>query len=274
MKKGIGVLLIAGALLSLVLLAACGSDSSASPDQSGPAASSGPSASEPSSGPYGSSAASLANNSEPQGLSVSGEGRASAAPDMAVLGLGVSAKAATVKAANSQVQEAMSDLLDSLEDNGVQEKDIQTSQFSIYPEYDYRNDEQILTGYRVSHMVQAKVRDIDKVGEVIDDAVKAGGDLLQVQSISFTIDDTTALRSEAREEAMTDAQAKAEELATLAGVSLGKPTYITESISTPYYPQPYLDRGIGLAMEEASVTEISAGELEVVVSVNITYAIE
>jgi uncharacterized protein YggE len=269
MKKGIGVLLIAGALLALVLLAACGSDSSASPEGSAPAISS-----EPSSSAHSLASASQASNSEAQGLSVSGEGRASGAPDMAVLGLGVSAKAATVKAANSQVQEAMSDLLDSLEANGVQEKDIQTSQFSIYPEYDYRNGEQILTGYRVSHMVQAKVRDIDKVGEVIDDAVKEGGDLLQVQSISFTIDDTTALRSEAREEAVTDAQTKAEELATLAGVSLGKPTYITESISTPYYPQPYFDRGMGLAMEEASVTEISAGELEVVVNVHITYTIE
>jgi len=192
---------------------------------------------------------------------------------MAVLGLGVSAKAATVKAASSQAQEAMSDLLDSLEDNDVEEKDIQTSQFSIYPEYDYRNGEQILTGYRVSHMVEVKVRDIDKAGEVIDDAVEAGGDLLQVQSISFTIDDTTALRSEAREEAVADAQAKADELASLAGVTLGKPTYITESISTPY-PQPYFDRGGAYAMEEASVTEISAGELEVVVSVQISYAIE
>ncbi len=264
MKKGIGVLLIAGALLSVVLLAACDSDSSASPEGSAPVTSSGP---------YGSAAASSDNNSQAQGISVSGEGRASAAPDMAVLGLGVSAKAATVKAANSRVQEAMGDLLDSLEDNGVEEKDIQTSQFSIYPEYDYRNGEQILTGYRVSHMVQVKVRDIDKAGEVIDDAVEAGGDLLQVQSISFTIDDTTALRSEAREEAVADAQAKADELATLAGVSLGKATYITESISTPY-PQPYYDRGGVYAMEEAPVTEISAGELEVVVSVHITYAIE
>jgi len=264
MKKGIGVLLIAGALLSVVLLAACDSDSSASPEQSAPATSSGA---------HAPAAATLASNSEPQGISVSGEGRASAAPDMAVLGLGVSAKAATVKAANSRVQEAMGDLLDSLEDNGVEEKDIQTSQFSIYPEYDYRNGEQILTGYRVSHMVQVKVPDIDKAGEVIDDAVEAGGDLLQVQSISFTIDDTTALRSEARQQAVTDAQAKADELATLAGVSLGKPTYITESISTPY-PQPYFDRGGVYAMEETPVTEISAGELEVVVSVHITYAIE
>jgi hypothetical protein len=265
MKKGIGVLLIAGALLALVLLAACGSDSSASSDESAPAASSGT---------HASLTASSNNNSQAQGISVSGEGRASAAPDMAVLSLGVSAKAATVKAANSQAQEGISDLLDSLEDNGVQEKDIQTSQFSVYPEYDYRNDEQVLTGYRVSHMLQVKVRDIDKAGEVIDDAVEAGGDLLQVQSISFTIDDTTALRSEAREEAVTDAQAKAEELATLAGVSLGEPTYISESISTPS-PQPYYDRGLGYAMEEAApVTEISAGELEVVVTVYITYTIE
>jgi hypothetical protein len=218
-------------------------------------------------------AASSDNNSQAQGLSVSGEGRASAAPDVAVLGLGVSAKAATVKEANSQAQEAMSDLLDSLEDNGVQEKDIQTRQFSVYPEYDYRNKEQVLTGYRVTHMLQVKVRDVDKAGEVIDDAVEAGGDLLQVQSISFTIDDTTALRSEAREEAVTNAQAKAEELATLAGVSLGKPTYITESISTPY-PEPYYDRGLGYEMEAVPATEISPGELEVVVTVHMTYAIE
>jgi uncharacterized protein YggE len=268
MKKGIGVLLIAGALLAVVLLAACGSDSSASPEESGPATSS-----EPSSATHASAAAGLASNSEQQGLSVSGEGRASGAPDVVLLGLGVSAKAATVKAANSRTQEAISDLLDSLEDNGVQEKDIQTSQFSVYPEYDYRNGEQILTGYRVSHMLQVKLRDIDKAGEVIDDAVEAGGDLLQVQSISFTIDDTTALRSEARAEAVADAQAKAEELATLVGVSLGKPTYITESISTPY-PQPYYDRTYGIGMEEAAVTEISPGELEVVVSVYITYAID
>jgi uncharacterized protein YggE len=266
MRKGIGVLLIAGALLALVLLAACGSDSSASPQDSTSGTSS-----ELSSSAHSLTSASQASNSEAQGLSVSGEGRASAAPDVAVLGLGVSVKAASVGEANSQAQEAMSDLLDSLEDNGVQEKDIQTSQFSVYPEYDYRNNEQILTGYRVTHMLQVKVRDVDKAGEVIDDAVEAGGDLLQVQSISFTIDDTTAMRSEARAEAVADAQTK--ELATLAGVSLGKPTYISESISTPY-PQPYYDRGLGYAMEEAAVTEISTGELEVVVSVYMTYTIE
>jgi uncharacterized protein YggE len=268
MKKGIGILLIGGALLALVLLAACGSDSSASPEQSAPSTSS-----EPSAATHSLASASSANSSEPQGLSVSGEGRASAAPDVAVLGLGVSAKASTVGAANSQAQEAMTALLDSLEANGVQEKDIQTTSFSIQPEYDYRNDEQVLTGYRVSHMLQVKVRDIDRAGEVIDDAVQAGGDVLQVQSISFTIDDTTALSSEARQKAVADAQAKAEELATLAGVTLGDPTYITESTSTPY-TQPYYDRSVAYSAEAAPATEISLGELEVVVSVNITYGID
>jgi hypothetical protein len=267
MKKGMGVLLIAGALLALVLLVACGSDSSASPEQSAPSTSS-----EPSAATHSLASASSANSSEPQGLIVSGEGRASAAPDVAVLGLGVSAKASTVGAANSQAQQAMTALLDSLEANGVQEKDIQTTSFAIQPEYDYRNDEQVLTGYRVSHMLQVKVRDIDRAGEVIDDAVQAGGDLLQVQSISFIIDDTTALSSQARQKAMADAQAKAEELASLAGVTLGDPTYITESTSTPY-SQPYEYRLTSDSAEAAPATEISLGELEVVVYVNITYAI-
>jgi uncharacterized protein YggE len=268
MRKGLGILLIAGALLALVLLAACGSDSSASPEQSAPSTSS-----EPSAATHSLASASSANSSEPQGLIVSGEGRASAAPDVAVLGLGVSAKASTVGAANSQAQQAMTALLDSLEANGVQEKDIQTTSFSIQPEYDYRNDEQVLTGYRVSHMLQVKVRDIDRAGEVIDDAVQAGGDLLQVHSISFIIDDTTALSSQARQKAMADAQAKAEELASLAGVTLGDPTYITESTSTPY-SQPY-DYGLMTdSAEAAPATEISLGELEVVVSVNITYGID
>jgi uncharacterized protein YggE len=277
-KKGTRILLIAGALLpivlivgalvSLALFALWDSESSASSEESTPATSS-----EPSAATHSLASAGSANSSEPQGLSVSGEGQASAAPDMAVLGLGVSAKASTVSAANSQAQQAMTALLDSLEANGVQEKDIQTLSLSIQPEYDYRNNEQVLTGYRVSHMLQVKVRDIDRVGEVIDEAVQAGGDLLQIQTISLTIDDTTALRSQARQKAVADAQATAEELAALAGVTLGDPTYITESTSTPY-TQTYYDRAVSYSAEAAPATEISPGELEVVVNVQISYTIE
>jgi uncharacterized protein YggE len=267
MKRLMGLLVIAGALAAASLLAACGSDSSASTE---PAGSTGSSGSTVSSAPE---AAMAAGNSEAHGISVSGEGRASAAPDVAMLTLGASTDEDTVAEASSAVREAMDDLMASLEANGVQEKDIQTTQYSIYPEYDYRNEQRILTGYQVSHMVRVKVRDIDRAGEVIDDAVEAAGDLLQVQGIGFAIDDTSALRSEAREKAMADAQAKASELAELADVTLGKPTYITESSYTPG-PYPYYDRGVGFAMEEAAPTEISPGELEVVVNVSVTYGIE
>lgn len=265
MKKGIGLLLVIGALLAAILFAACDSESSASPGSSG---------SPPSSGAAAPAGAALASdNSGPQGISVSGEGRVSIEPDVALLGIGVTVKEMTVGEANSKVQTAMTRLLDSLKANGVVEKDIQTSQFSINPEYDYQFNQQKLTGYRVTHMLQVKVRDIDKAGKVIDDGVEAAGDLTQVGGISFTIDDSTALRSQARQAAMADAQAKADELARLAGVTLSKPTYISESAYTPY-PQPYFEGRAMALPATGGGTEISPGQLEVVVSVQVTYGIQ
>jgi len=253
-----------GALLAVVLLVACGSDSSASGDPGSPSSPSGASA----------AAASLqaSDGSGSQGISVSGEGRVSVAPDMALLSIGVSTKEDTVAAANSAVQAAMDRLLSSLKGNGIVEKDIQTSQFSISPEYDYQLSEPRLTGYRVTHMLQVKVRQIDQAGKVIDDSVEAAGDLVQVGSISLTVDDTTAMASQARELAMADAKAKAEELARLAGVELGKPISISESSYTPSPPVMY-DRAFASAEAAPAATSISTGELEVVVSVQITYAI-
>jgi uncharacterized protein YggE len=262
-KKGIGATLMAGALLAALLLVACGSDSSAAGDTEG------------SSSPSGSSQPAallqVSDGSNSQGISVSGEGRVSVAPDMALLNIGVSAKEDTVAEANSAVQAAMDRLLSSLKADGVAEEDIQTSQFSISPEYDYQFSQQKLTGYRVTHMLQVKVRDIDRAGEVIDGGVEAAGDLVQVNSISLTVDDTSAMANQARELAMADAKAKAEELARLADVELGKPVSISESSYTPS-PPVYYDRAVAEA-GALGQTSISAGELEVVVSVQITYAI-
>lgn len=266
MKKGIGVALMVGALLSALLLVACGSDSSASTDTGGSSASP--------SGASGAAASLQASDGTGSGgISVSGEGRVSVAPDMALLSVGASTKEDTVAAANSAVQAAMDRLLSSLKADGIVEKDIQTSQFSISPEYDYQLNEPRLTGYRVTHMLQVKVRDIDRAGEVIDDAVEAAGDLVQVGSISLTVDDTSAMAKQARELAMADAKAKAEELARLADVELGKPISISESSYTPG-PPVYYGAGYGAeAALTADRTTISTGELEVVVRVQIIYGI-
>jgi uncharacterized protein YggE len=254
-----------GALLAVLLLVGCGSDSSASSDSGG-------SSSSPSGASGATASFQASDGSGSQGISVGGEGRVSVAPDMALLSIGASAKEDTVAAANSAVQAAMDRLLSSLRANGVAEEDIQTSQFTINPEYDYQLSEPRLTGYRVTHTLQVKVRNIDGVGQVIDDGVEAAGDLVQVGGISLTVDDTSAFSDQARELAMADAKAKAEELARLADVEMGKPISISESSSTPGRPI-YYSADMAMLPATGGATEISPGELEVVVSVQITYEI-
>lgn len=206
------------------------------------------------------------------GISVSGTGEASGAPDLALIDLGVSAEAKTVEEARDTAAEAMNDVLDAIKDDGVADEDIQTRQFRIEPEYEYPDGERVLTGFRVTNIVQVKVRDLDRVSQVIDDVADAAGDVVQVQSLSFTIDEPEALRAEAREEAMADARAKAESLADLAGVKLGEPLSINESIvGVP--PMPYLEAAPA-GRGGAEVTPIEPGELEVSVSVDVLYAID
>jgi hypothetical protein len=206
-----------------------------------------------------------------QGISVSGTGEASGAPDLALLELGVSAEGKTVKEARDTAASAMNDVLDALKGDGVAEKDVQTRQFRIEPEYQYPDGKQELIGFRVTNIVEVKARDLDRVGEVIDDVAKAGGDIVQVQGLSFTIEEPDDLRAQAREEAMADARARAEDLAELAGVKLGKPISVTESAVTP--PSPFL-QAAPMARGAEEATPIEAGELEVSVTVDVLFAIE
>src|SRR3972149_7215125 len=150
-----------------------------------------------------------------QGSSVTGTGKAPGAPDLALLTLGVSTEEKSVKEARDKAAAAMNAVVSSLKDNGGDDKDIQTQQLSIFPEFDYADGRQELRGFRVTNIVSAKLRDLDRVGEAIDGAAKAGGDLIQVQGLSFTIDDPDDLRAQARDEAVKEARTKAERLADL-----------------------------------------------------------
>jgi hypothetical protein len=206
-----------------------------------------------------------------QGISVSGTGDASGAPDLALLELGVSTEGKTVKEARDAAATAMNDVHDALKGDGVAEKDIQTRQFRIEPEYEFPDGKQELIGFRVTNIVEVKARDLDRVGEVIDDVAKAGGDVVQVQGLRFTIEEPEELRAQARQEAMADARARAEGLAELAGVKLGKPISVSETAGAP--PPPFLEAApMGRGGEEA--TPIEPGELEVSVTVDVLFAIE
>ncbi len=211
--------------------------------------------------------------SQQQGIWVNGEGEAIAIPDIVMIRLGIESRADAVDEAQTQAQQAMDAVMNALKTNGVAESDIQTDYFSVrqVTRWDDRLEEEEITGYRVTNMVTAKVRDVDAAGAVIDAVVSAGGDLIRIDDINFTVDDMSAYYETARAEAIADAEAKAEQLARLAGVELGDPVYITESIYTPYIYRDYAMEAAGaLAPVE---TSISPGELEITANVQMVYDI-
>jgi len=215
----------------------------------------------------------LSINNQQEGIWVSGRGTATATPDIATLSLGIEAQAVSVADAQSQAAVAMNNVNEALTDNGIAEKDIQTQYFSIrqVTKWDRDKEEEDVTGYRVTNKVNAKIREIGNAGAIIDAAVTAGGDLIRIDSIYFSVDDPSAYYEEAREEAMTDAKTKAEQLAELAGAKLGKVTYISESSQAP--PSVYR-QGVMYDEEALEVeTSISPGEIEVSLTVQVAYTL-
>ena len=214
-------------------------------------------------------------NQQNTGIWVNGEGEVSVVPDIAVLSLGVEVQASSVAEAQSYAATAMTAVVNELENFGVAEKDIKTSRFSISPvrRWSEKDGREILIGYRVNNTVTAKVRDIDNTGAIIDAAARAGGDYIVINSIGFTVDEPSEYYEETRELAMADAKAKAEQLAKLGGVKLGKPIYINESGAyIPVVRDFYQEAAI--AAPAAPTTPISAGEMEIRLSVQVVYGIE
>jgi uncharacterized protein YggE len=122
----------------------------------------------------------------------------------------------------------------------------------------------------VNNLINVKIRDVGKAGIVIDEAVKAGGDLTRVNNISFTVNDPLPYYDQAREKAMADAKDRAQALAELAGVKLGRPSYITESVGQA---TPPVALGIKSSADMAQTTPISAGQLEIDITVQAVYTI-
>ncbi len=213
----------------------------------------------------------LAQEVGDRGISVSGHGEVLIKPDMAEINLGVSVLDETVVAARDRAAASMDKIIASLKANGIQDEDIQTTGFSIQPEYDYSSNSPVLKGYRVLNTVSAKVRAIDSAGKAIDDAVTAGGNDTVVNMISFTVSDDKAAIRQARERAMADAREKAGQLATLASVTLGDPMAISESGG--FMPPPMFYGVKGGEFAAADSTAILPGQLTVSVDVTVTYGI-
>jgi uncharacterized protein len=212
-------------------------------------------------------------NNNQTGIWVSGLGTVMVAPNIASLNLGVSAQASKVADAQSQAASAMSKVISALTANGVDQKDISTRFYNINPvtRYDNTTQQSIITGYQVSNMVNVTVRAIDKVGTIIDATAAAAGDLIRINGISFSVDNPDQYNSQARTLAMNDAKARATQLASLAGVTLGRPIYVTENSASA--PIPYQIAAPVAAAPSVS-TPVSPGQVSVTVTVSVGYSIQ
>ena len=207
------------------------------------------------------------------GIFVNGSGKISVEPDLGIINLGVSKTDKTVSRARKAAAIAMNAVMKAVKKSGVADKDIKTQHFGIQPEYRWTQNKQEFVGYKVTNNISVKVRDLDNIGGLIDEVADAGGDLIRLNGISFTIEDTNQLAIEARELAVKDAIAKAKQFASLTDVTLGKLIYITETGSNT--PIPML-KTAGMAFSEAgdiSTSPISEGEVEIIIRVQAVFGI-
>lgn len=208
----------------------------------------------------------------PHTIAISGEGKVVAIPDIAKLNLGVTTTKVSVADAQKENTDKMNKLIKVLKDLGIDDKDIQTTNYQIYPQYNWTEDRgQYLTGYQIDQSVSVKVRETDKVGEVLAKTAAVGAN--QVGGLTFTVDDPEETKQEAREKALKNAQEKAATLAKMAGVHLGKLVSFSES-SNDYMPQPYYESSKALGIGGGAVApDIQAGSTEIVVYVTVSYEI-
>ncbi len=210
-------------------------------------------------------------------LTVSGSGEARVDPDLATVRLGVTAQAATARAAQEQVSRAAGAVLDAIRKLGIKDQDIQTSGLSLSPLYSQgwpgSQESQVprITGYQANNSVTIRIEDLTKVGPVIDAGLGAGANTLD--GVDFGLRNDEAARAQALADAAGKARAKAQTLAKALGLTLGNILEVAEGgISITPQPYPRFSRAMA-EMSMAADTPVSAGQVGVQASVTIRYRI-
>lgn len=209
----------------------------------------------------------------PPMITVSGEGTVSVPPDLALVDGGVTSEAKTAREASEANNSAMAKVLAALKSAGVDDKDLQTSRLSLFPQYAQQtrpngNGPNVITGYRASNRVTIRVRDVTKVASTIDTLVTSGAN--EVGGINFIVTKASQLLDDARTQAIADARRKAELYAKAAGVTLGKPISISEDGANPP-PAPMMMRKASADFASAPVAQ---GEETLRVNVSVSWEIK
>ena len=211
-------------------------------------------------------------------IRITGRGEVQATPDTAFITSGVTSQGATAKEALDANNADMAALIETLKGAGIDAKDIQTSGFSVNPNYVYSdardpNGYQLppkIVGYTVSNNVTVQIRELDDLGSVLDQAVTVGANT--ISGISFAVEDPSELLNEARRLAFADARDKAQLYADAAGVRLGDLDLISEQAGYSAPPQPYAVKAQA-AMDRAFVP-VEVGQLTFSIDVNVGWELE
>lgn len=201
-------------------------------------------------------------------FTVSDSAEVFAKPDLGLVSFSVKTESNTVNGAMSENTKKMNKVIESVKGMGVEDKDLKTTAFNVYPRYDYNNGKRTLAGYEITQSIDVKVRELDKVGDLISRATDSGAN--QVGNLSFVVDDEDELREQARAEAIKKARDKAEKIAKSLGVNITGVVNFSEGSQTPRYYDYAFAEGVGGGGPAPS---IETGESEIQVNVSITYEI-
>lgn len=205
-------------------------------------------------------------------LIVSETGKVTVVPDIAIVSLGIEERGQSLNSVQSFLNSKSKKLTDDLKKLGIDEKDIKTTSYNVYPEYNYDTTPYKLTGYRVSTSYEVEITDFDKVNDALVIATSAGANV--IGNISFKVNEKTKedLTNEARDEAVTKAKNKAKNLASSAGISLGKIINISENLGVDY-PRSFqlMEKSIDGSSPDSA--NIKPGETEIEVTVSLSFEI-
>jgi len=217
-------------------------------------------------------ASAQAEANAPRSITIVGHGEARLAPDLAVITLGVMNSAATAREALDANNAAMNSVMTGLKSAGIAPNDMQTSNFTISPRYDFGQDNRQpprVVAYDVSNTVTITVRKLDTLGAVLDQTVSQGSN--QINGIMFSASEPGPAQDEARKAAVADAQRKAKLFAEAAGINLGDILSLSEIVTNP---QPVPSYRKTMQAEAASTVPIAQGEQTIAVDVNIVWEID
>lgn len=203
-------------------------------------------------------------------VTVSGNGQVLITPDTGIVTLGVEINGPEIGAAQSDAAQRMEAIIAAMQAAGIAEADITTSNYNVWADRNYEQPDQPIRAYFISHTITVKVRNIDQVSAIIEAGIEAGANT--IQGVHFTVEDPGNAVSEARELAIADARAKADDLARITGVTLAEVVTINENSYSPY-PMTYDGGQIYADQAAAMAPPINPGSSQISVQVQVTWAI-